>query len=205
MRPTLVIAGVAMAATAGCATPVRSGVVAGQPASNLSATQSSSALGVDPQVERRLWAIADSAAQSQGGTVKAAKAVRSTRAAAVLLTSQGIIKDDQPVWVVQAEGAAEFVCNSCHHPAGSVSPRGRFITMIVGARTFQGLDFGLDATKADLSRLGPVVDLHRRRRISPGPVRVAAALSSGRGRRASRRPGIRGWRPRSQEQLRVRR
>jgi hypothetical protein len=64
------------------------------------------------------------------------------------------------VWLVQVEGVADFVCNACSRPSGAAAPRGRFLTMIVGATTFDGLDGGLDATKADLGQLGAVLDLH---------------------------------------------
>jgi Domain of unknown function (DUF4232) len=161
------VAAVAVAATAGCATPQPPGVPANHPASSLSAAQQSTPPAVDQQVEQpvdqqveqRLWWVADSAAKSDAGTVKAAQAVRSTRAAAVMLTSQGVIDDNQPVWLVQVEGLADFVCNACSRPSGAAAPRGRFLTMIVGASTFAGMDFGLDSTKADLSRLGAVLDL----------------------------------------------
>ena len=155
----IAIAATAVAATAGCATPQAPGVAASQPASSLAPTQQSARASVDQQVEQRLWSVADSAARSDGGTVKAAQAVRSTRAAAVMLTSQGVIDDNQPVWLVQVEGVADFVCNACSVPAGAAAPRGRFLTMIIGVTTFESLDFGLDSTKADLGSLGAVLDL----------------------------------------------
>lgn len=172
----IAVATIAVAATAGCATPQAPGVAASQPASSLPAAQQSTPLAVDQQVEQRLWSVADSAARSDGGTVKAAQAVRSTRAAAVMLTSQGVIDDNQPVWLVQVEGIADFVCNACSRPSGAAAPRGRFLTMIVGATTFVGMDFGLDSTKADLSRLGTVLSLHA---TNASPTSVGSPASPG--------------------------
>jgi hypothetical protein len=115
----------------------------------------------DPALEKRLWAVAVSAATSEGSTVKEAQAVLSTRTRAVNVTmGDGTEDDDQPVWVVQVEGVGEFVCDGCSYPQGAVAPRGRFQVLVVTASTLRALDFGLTDTKADLTQLGDVVDLH---------------------------------------------
>jgi hypothetical protein len=115
----------------------------------------------DPALEKRLWAVAVSAATSEGSTVKEAQAVLSTRTRAVNVTmGDGTEDDDQPVWVVQVEGVGEFVCDGCSYPQGAVAPGGRFQVLVVTASTLRALDFGLTDTKADLTQLGDVVDLH---------------------------------------------
>jgi hypothetical protein len=101
-----------------------------------------------------------SAATAQGGTIKAAQAVRSTHARAVAVTSGGVITGDEPVWVVQVEGVKEFVCNSCSFPQGASAPHGRFQVLILDASTFRTLDFGLSDKDASLIQLGSVVELH---------------------------------------------
>jgi hypothetical protein len=114
----------------------------------------------DPALEKRLWALAVSAATSGGSTVKEAQAVGSTHARAVSATMGDGVEGDQPVWVIQVEGVAEFGCDACFGPAGSSAPHGRFQVLIVDASTFRTLDFGLSAKAANLAQLGPVVDLH---------------------------------------------
>lgn len=120
----------------------------------------SATLSVDPALKKRLWAFAVSAATSEGGTVKEAQAVGSTHAHAVSVTMGDGVEGDQPVWVVQVEGVADFVCDACSGPSGSSAPHGRFQLLIVDASTFRTLDFGLENTKVDLTKLGPVTELH---------------------------------------------
>jgi hypothetical protein len=129
------------------------------PSSSVTAPSSASASS-DPAVEKRLWALAVSAAAAEGGTVKAAQEVGSTHARAVAVTMSDGVEGDQPVWVVQIEGVTEFVCDQCSVPQGGSAPHGRFQLLIVDAATFRTLDFGLQSTKTDLTKLGPVVDLH---------------------------------------------
>jgi len=137
--------------------PASSGPPSSQPASAVASAAPAS--GSDPTLQK-LWDLAVSAATAQGGTIKAAQAVRSTHARAVAVTSGGIIEGDQPVWVIQVEGVGEFVCNSCSVPAGASAPHGRFQTFVVDASTFRTLDFGLSDTDANLTQLGTVVTLH---------------------------------------------
>jgi hypothetical protein len=133
--------------------------VAAGPASE-SALGPSASLSVDPALEKRLWALAVSAATSEGGTAKVAEAVGSTHAHAVAVTMSDGVEGDQPVWVVQVEGVGEFVCGACSVPPGASAPHGRFQLLIVDASTFRTLDFGLADTSADLTKLGPVTELH---------------------------------------------
>jgi hypothetical protein len=152
--------------SSGPASSPAAGQVSGAPASTGSGEAASlvpSAVGgnPDPALEKRLWAVAVSAATSDGGTVKEAQAVLSTRTRAVNVTmGDGTEDDDQPVWVVQVEGVGEFVCDGCSYPQGAVAPRGRFQVLVVTVSTLRTLDFGLTDTKADLTQLGDVVGLH---------------------------------------------
>jgi hypothetical protein len=120
----------------------------------------SASISVDPALEKRLWALAVSAATSEDGTVKEAQAVGSTHAHAVAVTMSDGVEGDQPVWVIQVEGVGEFVCGVCSVPPGASAPHGRFQLLIVDASTFRTLDFGLTDKDADLAALGPVLDLH---------------------------------------------
>ena len=70
------------------------------------------------------------------------------------------VEGDQPVWVIQVEGVAEFVCESCTGPKGAPAGHGRFQLLIVDASTFQTWDFGMSDKDANLTQLGPVVTLH---------------------------------------------
>jgi hypothetical protein len=79
---------------------------------------------------------------------------------AVRVTMGDIVEGNQPVWVIQVEGSTEFVCNACSRPAGAAAPRGTFLTLVVDATTFQGLDGGIGPTRAGLGQLGTVIDLH---------------------------------------------
>ena len=176
MRLVAVLAGFAVAlGVAGCATPatrattaISSGPASSQPASSEPASSesasslaaSSAVASLGPAVEKRLWALAVSAATSEGSTVKAAQAVGSTHARAVAVTMSDGVEGDQAVWVIQVEGVGEFVCDQCSVPQGASAPHGRFQVLVVNASTFRTLDFGLDATKTDLTQLGSVVDLH---------------------------------------------
>jgi biotin carboxyl carrier protein len=137
--------------------PASSSPTSAGPVSTVAPTAS---LSFDAAIEQRLWTLAVSAATAEGSTVKEAEAVGSTHAHAVAVTMGDGVEDDQPVWVVQLEGVAEFVCDQCSVPPGAKAPRGRFQVLIVGASTFRGLDFGLSDTKADLTKLGSVVELH---------------------------------------------
>jgi hypothetical protein len=174
----------------GCATPASSGAASSQPASSQPAPSQpassqpapsqpassqpasagpasssmtlppSASVSLSPAVEARLWAFAASVATSEGSRVKAAQAVGSTHARAVAVTMSDGVEGDQPVWVVQIEGVTEFVCDQCSVPPGASAPHGRFQLQIVDASTFRTLDLGLESTKTDLTKLGPVVDLH---------------------------------------------
>src|SRR5438309_1810144 len=101
------LAVVALAVTAGCASSAqsRSSVQSrsfGQSPSSVQRPPSVSNVG---QLMRRLWLVANSAAQADQGQVVKAEAVESSHARAVLATMDDEVPGDQPVWVVQVEGS----------------------------------------------------------------------------------------------------
>jgi hypothetical protein len=140
--------------------PAPSAPASSAPASSSATAAPAAGISLSPAVEARLWAFAVSAATAEGSTVRAAQAVGSTHARAVAVTMGDGVEGDQAVWVVQIEGVTEFVCDQCSVPPGARAPHGRFQLQILDASTFRTLDFGLESTKTDLTKLGPVVDLH---------------------------------------------
>jgi hypothetical protein len=78
----------------------------------------------------------------------------------VKATSGDGVTGEEPVWVIQLKGAAEFVCRTCRGPSGARAPKGRYITRILDATTFDQTDFGLDDKVVNLAQLGTVVRLH---------------------------------------------
>jgi hypothetical protein len=113
----------------------------------------------DHMAAHRLWKIAERAAEGMGGSVKSAQAVKSRHAVAEATISGDVVPGNQRVWTIQVEGVDEFVCRSCTYPAGATPPTGRFLTVVVDAKTFATTDGGLGSAKVDLSSLGTVIDL----------------------------------------------
>lgn len=109
-------------------------------------------------LDKRLWHIAAEAARDNTPIARA-EAVRTTESRALNLTDGGEVPRNPAVWLIQITAPKEFVCNTCTHPPGA-TVRGRFITAIVNAKTFGGLDFGVTDRSVDLSKLGTVVELH---------------------------------------------
>jgi len=116
--------------------------------------------GGGSQTEHRLWLLAVSGAQRNGGAVRSAEAVKSTHAKAVQVTMGDRVEGDEPVWVLQIEGQKPFVCGQCKDPVGGSGPSGRYLIYILDQQTFAQSDFGISATGADLSQLGSVITLH---------------------------------------------
>jgi hypothetical protein len=134
----------------------------GPTATSSSSSPESSTVGANSHsvtTEQRLWNIAERAAESMGGSVKDAQAVESRHEAAVRVTSGDIVTDNQQVWTIQVEGFHPFVCRLCSRPPGVAPQRGRFITVIVDAKSFATTDDGLGPTRVDLAQLGTVIDL----------------------------------------------
>jgi hypothetical protein len=93
------------------------------------------------------------------GRIELAQAVASTRAPAVRVTSGSRVIGNADVWVIQIEGVEPFVCGGCSRPQGAPVQRGRFVTIVLNANTFNNTDFGIGPNSVDLARLGEVINL----------------------------------------------
>jgi hypothetical protein len=64
------------------------------------------------------------------------------------------------VYLITMQG--HFVANDVSVPAGAAAPRGRYLSVVVDARTFSGLDFGIGPNPPPVSpaSLGTVTYLH---------------------------------------------
>jgi hypothetical protein len=116
----------------------------------------------------RLTAIAERAARVNGDAHPVwVTAVLTTHAKALTLATPGDFipgADGVPVYLMTIRG--RFVCNTCTGPAGSKAPAGTYMSLVVDAKTFTGLDFGLSPKPPPVApaSLGPVTYLigHRR-------------------------------------------
>ena len=53
-----------------------------------------------------------------------------------------------------------FIAREATGPPGAKAPTGRYLVLVLDARTFQQSDFGIGPKHADLSQLGIVTALH---------------------------------------------
>ena len=115
----------------------------------------------------RLTAIAERAARVNGDAHPVwVTAVLTTHAKALTSATPGDLipgADGVPVYLVTIRG--HFVCNTCTGPPGSKAPTGTYISLVIDARTFTGLDFGLSPKPPPVAptSLGPVTYLISRR------------------------------------------
>jgi len=112
----------------------------------------------------RLTALAGRAAALNGdATPTQVTAVLTTHAKALTSATPG---DTVPgtsrtrVYLITMQG--HFVANDVSVPAGAAAPKGRYISVVVDAKTFRGLDFGIGPNPPPVSpaSLGPVTFLH---------------------------------------------
>lgn len=103
----------------------------------------------------RLLALADEAAARNGGEALYVEAVETTRRAAEGLSGSTSNQPDVPVWVVQVSGS-EYACEACSKPAGAEAPKGRYLTLVPTADTYQETSFGISPEPKDLASLGDV-------------------------------------------------
>ncbi|MDP9164693.1 MAG: hypothetical protein M3O32_01260 [Actinomycetota bacterium] len=113
----------------------------------------------DDPTMAKLRAIARHAAEANSGHADKAEAVKSTHSTGEKLASGGdIVQGNEPVWIVQVEGT--FTCNSCSHPQGFRGTiAGHYLTITVDASTWRDTDFGIGDRRADLAKLGKVIDV----------------------------------------------
>ncbi len=102
---------------------------------------------------------AAAAGDPNSGHADKAEAVKSTHATGEKVASGGdIVQGNEPVWIVQVEGT--FTCNLCSHPQGFRGTiAGHYLTITVDASTWRDTDFGIGDRRADLAKLGKVIDV----------------------------------------------
>ncbi len=113
--------------------------------------------GSDDATMAKLRAIARHAAEANSGHADRAEAVKTTHATGERVVSGAGVQGEQPVWIVQVEGT--FTCNSCSHLFRGSAIRGHYLTITVDAATWRDTDFGIGDGRADLAKLGQVVDV----------------------------------------------
>lgn len=111
----------------------------------------------------RLTAIAKHVAKGNGDATPAwATAVLTTHAKALTSATPGdFVPGTGKVRVYLITMQGHFVANDVSVPPGAAAPRGRYISVVVDARTFGGMDFGIGPNPPPVSpaSLGPVTFL----------------------------------------------
>jgi hypothetical protein len=115
----------------------------------------------------RLTAIASRAAKASGDSAPTwATAVLTTHAKALTSATPGDLipgADGTLVFLVAMRG--HFVANAAPRPPGAAAPTGTYLSVVVDARTFRVLDYGLSPKPPPVSSasLGPITYLIDRR------------------------------------------
>ncbi|HEY3034978.1 MAG TPA: hypothetical protein VGJ54_09995 [Streptosporangiaceae bacterium] len=93
----------------------------------------------------RLTAIADRAVRvNDGHGVRWASAVVTTRAKALTTATPGdLVPNDEKTIVYLVTVKGHFVARAASVPPGAHAPTGTYMSMVINAKTFTGLDFGL--------------------------------------------------------------
>jgi hypothetical protein len=163
VRAVVAAAGLMVAGCAGSApgagTPVPASAV------QASAVQASAvpASAVPASAVARLTAIASRAAKANGDPHPSwATAVLTTHAKALTSATPGDFVPGSggvPVFLVTMRG--RFVAYDASVPPGAAAPTGTYLSLVVDAKTFQALDFGLSPKPPPVSpaSLGPVTYL----------------------------------------------
>jgi hypothetical protein len=119
---------------------------------------------VPPAAIHRLTAIARRAAKENGDLVPVwATVVVTTHAKALTSATPGdIVAGEQHTIVYLLTMKGHFVAYLASPPAGAKLPTGKYLSIVVDAKTFQGMDAGLSYRPPPVSpaSLGPVTQLH---------------------------------------------
>ncbi len=111
----------------------------------------------------RLTAIAHRAASSNGDPAPAwITAVMTTRAKALTSATPGdYVPGSAHVKVFLITMRGHFTAGEASVPPGAKAPTGRYLSLVIDARTFQGLDFGIGPKPPPVppASLGPVTYL----------------------------------------------
>jgi hypothetical protein len=138
-----------------------------------SASSTSLTAGFHPQVARpgqpvpasavnRLTAIADRVVTLNGGhPVVWATAVVTTNAKALTSAAPGDTTPGANAIVYLVTMMGHFVCDLCSGPPGSRGPTGIYMSLIINARTFEGIGSGIGPKPPPVlpAQLGPVTYL----------------------------------------------
>lgn len=119
-----------------------------------------------PGVTQRLTVIAERLDQANGGKpVLWASVVRTTRSKALTSATPGdFVSSGGSVAVYLITMRGSFTAYDASVPAGARLPTGQYLSLVVNARTFGSMDFGLSHIPPPVSpaSLGPVSYLHLR-------------------------------------------
>jgi hypothetical protein len=111
----------------------------------------------------RLTAIAGRIARGSGDATPAqVTVVLTTRQQALTSATPGdFVPGSAHVRVYLITMQGHFVATDVSVPSGAAAPRGRYLSIVVDARTFEGLDFGIGPNPPPVSpaSLGPVTYL----------------------------------------------
>jgi hypothetical protein len=150
LRAAAVLAGLGLA---GCA----SDPPAGRPATPVPGQP------VPASAARRLTAIADRAVTvNHGHGVTWASAVVTTRPKALTSATPGdLAPNDEKTVVYLVTVKGHFVATAVSVPPGAHAPTGTYMSMVINAKTFAGLDFGLSPKPPPVApaSFGPVTYL----------------------------------------------
>jgi hypothetical protein len=111
----------------------------------------------------RLTAMAEHAAKQNGGrTLSWASAVVTTHEKALTSATPGDtvpIGEKTVVYLVTMKG--HFIAEAASVPPGGRAPTGTYMSLVIDAKTFQGLDFGLSSKPPPVApaSLGPLTYL----------------------------------------------
>jgi hypothetical protein len=112
---------------------------------------------------QRLTALADQAVKENGGRPPAwATAVVTTHEKALTSATPGdTVPIGQKVIVYLVTIKGHFVLGAASIPSGSHAPTGTYMSLVIEAKTFQGLDFGLSPEPSPVApaSLGPLTYL----------------------------------------------
>jgi hypothetical protein len=118
---------------------------------------------VPASVVHRLTALVDRAVRlNDGHGVRWASAVVTTRAKALTSATPGdFVPDDEKTVVYLVTVKGHFVARAASVPPGAHAPTGTYMSMVIDAKTFAGLDFGLGPTPPPVApaSFGPVTFL----------------------------------------------
>ena len=123
---------------------------------------------ISASVTGRLTVIAhDAATANSDPTPEWITAVKTTHAKALTVATPGDSvpgSGQEPVFLITMRG--HFTANGVSRPDGAKAPTGQYLSLILDARTFQQLDFGLGPKppSAALASLGHVTYLTGRKR-----------------------------------------